>query len=57
MEKSEPCPSCETETPLKKSWTLKRGKGSKKTPYRIGLYVCPKCGRNFRKAQPETVEG
>jgi len=55
MEKgSEPCPSCETETPLKKTWILNRGKGEQKKPYRIFLFECPQCGRQFRKAQPET---
>jgi len=53
MEKTEPCPSCRTQTPLKKSWTLKRGKGLAKKTYRIFLFKCPKCGRNFRKAKPE----
>jgi len=51
-----PCPSCGTLTPLQKTWTIKRGKGISKTKWRIYLYKCPKCGRDFRKAKPETEE-
>ena len=53
MEKTEPCPSCRTQTPIKKTWLLRRGKGSQKKTYRIFLFECSKCGRKFRKAKPE----
>ena len=53
MEKTEACPSCGTQTPLKKSWILKRGRGSKKKTFRIFHFECPKCRRTFRKAKPE----
>lgn len=52
---NEPCPSCGTQSPLKNSWNLKRGRGIKKTTWKINLFKCPKCGRSFRKAKkPET---
>jgi len=65
MDKTEPCPSCGTETPLQKTWINKLGKGDQKRTFRLFLYKCPKCGRSFRKSkleeekeeEPEAIEG